>query len=103
MVQGFGTLPKTWNGGCHPGAELHRLGPGAQSMALGAPTLSSVVPQGLQHISEPVLGTNPAHGAGAVTGAIGERLPEIDGTCHAQRGISSYLPVLSTSSKMQGL
>uniref|UniRef100_A0A672UM36 START domain-containing protein n=1 Tax=Strigops habroptila TaxID=2489341 RepID=A0A672UM36_STRHB len=60
------------------------MGLGGQTRGLGAPTLYSLVPRGLQHISKPALGTSPVHGAETVTGAIGERLPEIDGTCHTR-------------------
>lgn len=56
-----------------------------------------------QHISQPVLGTGPACQAETITQAIGESLPEIDGTCHVQRAISNYTALLNTSSKMQGL
>lgn len=79
------------------------MGRGSRRRELGAPTLSSPVAQGVQHISKPVLGTSPARWAETITQAIGESLPEIDGTCHVQRAISDYTALLNTSSKMQGL
>lgn len=79
------------------------LGGRSRRRRLGAPTYSSTVARGVQHISKPVLGTSPTHQAENITQASGESLPEIDGTCHVQRAISNYTALLNTSSKMQGL